>query len=261
MFEREQVSEEEILDQEPGEQVEEGGETEQSGEGDKSAGEQPTVEQLQESLRLAEARAEQSQRLLSQMQERLFEREERSPRKEEEEEEQPETDELESLTEEQMSSMTNKQLAQLSARLGAQAAVKAISKTLMPKIEERLSNLGSTVEEERARRDVATAAAKYQDFWTHKATMVALSQEPKYRSLGAEDLYLLAKARSGAGAGPTNVNKGKVTNPTDAQRRAARASGEKPVTMGGGTGGAKKGEMSPEEAADDAWNKVFGNKK
>lgn len=253
--------EQEILEQDPSEQGAEGEQIE-SGDGGKGAGEQPTAAQLQESLRIAEAKAEQSQRMLEQMQQRLIEREERPTRREvvEEEEEQPETDSISSLTEEQLSGLTNKQILELSRKAAVQDMAKVIEKKILPKIEERLSNLGSTVEEDRARRDVANTAAKYQDFWAHKTTMVEMSKNPKYQGLGAEDLYHIAKAKSG-GSGPTNINGGKVTNPTDAQRRAARASGEKPVTMGGGTQGANKKDLTDEEAADLAWQKVFGSKK
>lgn len=252
--------EQEILEQDPSE-LGEAGESSESGDGDKSAGEQPTVAQLQEALRASEARAEQSQRILETFQTRLMEREDRPVRKEvEEEEEQPETDALGSLTEEQLSGLTNKQILELSRKAATQDMVKIIEKKILPKIEERLSNLGSSVEEEKARRDVAQVATKYQDFWAHKNAMVQLSQDPKYRSLGAEDLYVIAKSKSG-GTSPTNINGGKVTNPTPAQKAAARASGEKPVTMGGGTQGAKKTDLTDEEAADAAWNKVFGNKK
>lgn len=252
--------EQEILEQDPSEQGADGEQIE-SGDGDKGAGEQPTAAQLQESLRIAEARAEQSQRMLEQMQQKLIEREDRPTRREEvEEEEQPETDAISSLTEEQLSGLTNKQILELSRKAAVQDMAKVIEKKILPKIEERLSNLGSTVEAEQARRDVANTAAKYQDFWAHQTAMIALSKNPKYQGLGAEDLYHIAKAKSG-GTGPTNINGGKVTNPTEAQRRAARASGEKPVTMGGGTQGANKKDLTDEEAADLAWQKVFGSKK
>lgn len=252
--------EQEILEQDPSEQGADGEQIE-SGDGANGAGEQPTAAQLQESLRIAEARAEQSQRLLEQMQQRLVERDDRPFRREEvEEEEQPETDSIASLTEEQLSGLTNKQILDLARKAAVQDMAKVVEKKILPKIEERLSNLGNTVEEDRARRDVANTAAKYQDFWAHQAAMIGLSKQPKYQGLGAEDLYHIAKAKSG-GTGPTNINGGKVTNPTDAQRRAARASGEKPVTMGGGTQGAKKTDLTDEEAADLAWQKVFGSKK
>lgn len=165
-------------------------------------------------------------------------------------------DPLEGLSDEKLAAMSNRDL--LTTAIGK--AVELIQTTLreefLPEVEARLSSLGETVADQSSRRDVAEAAAKYPDFWNYQKEMVAISVNPKYQGLGAEDVYILAKAAKGGGTATT-------TGPTPAQKKAAAAHTEKPgTTGGGGAATGKKGqEMTEQEAAQDAWNKVFGPKK
>lgn len=71
-------------------------------------------------------------------------------------------------------------------------------KTRSQPLEQRLGqleNTANTVVQERTQQAVTTTAAKYPDFWTFKDQMIQLSQ--RHPSLDAEELYMMAKAKSG----------------------------------------------------------------
>jgi hypothetical protein len=160
---------------------------------------------------------------------------------------------LADLTEEKLSAMSNRELLETAIEKAVALTSRQFQKHVIPKIEERLSHLGATVADEQARRDVAQTAVKYKDFWDYQKDMIVLSSDPKFRDLNAEDCYLLAKARRSGGKTDSNL----VT-----QARSAKAISEKPTTGSGGAGtSSKKGEMTADEAAQDAWEKVFGSKK
>lgn len=153
------------------------------------------------------------------------------------------------LDDEKLNTMTNRQLIE--------TAVSIISGKLqeefLPAIEEKLEGVTDTLEDQRAKREVAEAAGKYKDFWDFKPAMVQLSNQARYSNLGAEDLYILAKSRTGAsGAAPAKTE-------SAAAKASARAVSEKPNAGGSGKQAADK-ELSKEEAGDAAWEKVFGKK-
>lgn len=170
-------------------------------------------------------------------------------------------DPLEGLTEEKLGAMSNRELLATAIERSVELISSKLKDEFLPEVESRLSTLGDTVADQSAKRDVAEAAAKHSDFWQYKAEMVALSVNPRYEGLPAEDLYVLAKAqKTGFSAAPVTPG----TPGTPAQRRAATSHTEKPGGTGGGgagTGKNKAGEMEAGEAAEDAWNKVFGKPK
>jgi len=221
-------------------------------------GAKPTLESLQQSLRETQEQLQASQmRMLDpEYQEYLADR--RAGGKKEPQPKAPAKpmDPLEGLSEEEVNAMSNKQLIHTAVTRAVESISSKLRDDLLPEIEQRLSSMGDTVADQAAKREVAEAASKYQDFWTYQKQMVALSVQPKYDGLGAEDLYLLAKAAKDGGKQP----KGPVSKPTPGQRISAKAGTEKPGT---GTGGDPKGkteEMSAEEAGNAAWEKVFGKK-
>ena len=224
-------------------------------------GDAPTIESLQQKLAEATQREESAKlRMLDpDYQDYLAERRGRGRAPAKREEPKAPKDPLEGLTEEKLGAMSNRELLATAIEKSVELISSKLKDEFLPEVESRLSTLGDTVADQAAKRDVAEAAATHPDFWTYKAEMVALSVNPRYEGLPAEDLYVLAKAqKSGFSATPA------AGTGTQAQRRAASAHTEKPGGTGGGgagTGKNKSGEMEAGEAAADAWNKVFGKTK
>jgi hypothetical protein len=224
-------------------------------------GDAPTVESLQQKLADATQREESARlRLLDpDYQDYLAERRGRGRAPAQPAEPKAPKDPLEGLTEEKLGAMSNRELLATAIERSVELISSKLKEEFLPEVESRLSTLGDTVADQTAKRDVAEAAAKHPDFWSYKAEMVALSVNPRYEGLPAEDLYVLAKAQKSGFAAPAATGTG-----TPAQRRAASAHTEKPGGTGGGGAGSgknKSGEMEAGEAAEDAWNKVFGKPK
>jgi hypothetical protein len=221
---------------------------------DKSVGagtDVPTIEQLQEQVRQAQA-----ERDAARMQ--AWQATQGNGRTSEEEEEEAEpVNPLEGMSEERLSQMTNRELIETAVN----AFSKKMEAEILPKIRSEIGSLGKTVAEKNAQADVASTAAKHKDFWNFRMDMIQLSQQPRYAGLAAEDLYLLAKSRKGDAAPAARPTGAPAKKAEDASKeRDARAASEKPGSTGrASTKDAK--EMSPEEAGEDAYDKVFGSKK
>lgn len=253
--------ESQILDGTADDSVDNSSDPANPGDGGKG-GDTPTMESLQRQVAEATQREEAVRlRLLDpDYQEYLADRRGRGRAPAQREEPKAPKDPLEGLTEEKLGAMSNRELLATAIERSVELISSKLKEEFLPEVESRLSTLGDTVADQSAKREVAETAAKHSDFWNYKAEMVALSVNPRYEGLPAEDLYVLAKAqKSGFSAVPAAG-----TNGTPAQRRAASSHTEKPGSTGGGgagTGKNKSGEMEAGEAATDAWNKVFGKAK
>jgi len=229
--------------------------TQEQGDASKTAGsgtDVPTIEQLQEQVK--QAQAERDTAKLQAWQATQGNGRQSS----EDEEEEPEPiNPLEGLSEERLSQMTNRELIQTAV----EAFSKKMEAEILPKIRSEIGSLGKSVAERNAQTDVAQTAAKHKDFWNYRMDMIQLSQQSRYSSLPAEDLYLLARSRKGdapAAARPTGIASKKSED--TAKERDARAASEKPGSTGRASTKEPK-DMSSEEAGEDAYEKVFGPKK
>lgn len=229
--------------------------------------ESPTLESLAAQVRDLQAQNQQQQLT-------ILELRNQPPARVEDEPEAPEpVDPLAELSDETLAGMSNRDLI----KTAVTAVVKNLEATLVPRIQAQLGQVQDTVADQAARRDVAETATKHPDFWEYKNQMLVLSQQPAYRNLGAEDLYTLAKSKGGSSkaapaapkpAAPANPQEpqtlpratGAPPQKTPAQQAAdAAAASEKP---GGSAaaGSVPKEFKNAEEAANDAYAKVFGNK-
>lgn len=239
----------------------ESGQPSANGAGAPGSEQQPTLEQLISKVEELSAGRQQDQLVIRSLHERLSEKETV------EEEEVPEpVDPLADLTEEQLAGMSNRDLLKTAVAV----VTKGLETTLLPQITKQLGQISNTVADQAAQKQVADAASRIPDFWDYKAQMVALSAQPKYANLGAEDLYVLAKSRSGksgtaaapASSQPASLPRATTGAPqkTEAQKaQEAAAMTEKPGA-GAAAGTTQKSFATPEEAADDAFAKVFGKK-
>lgn len=231
--------------------------------GGATGAETPTLESLTKAVQELSAQNQQQQLTILDLKNQVG-------RQPEPEEPEP-VDPLAELSDEALSGMSNRDLI----KTAVQAVVKTLDQTLMPRIQAQLGKVENTVADQAALKDVADTAAKHGDFWDFKNQMFVLSQQPAYRSLGAEDLYTLAKSKSGARTAPASPAK-PATPATDVQtlprgttappqksaeqqKADAAAASEKP---GGSAaaGSVPKEFKTSEEAATDAYSKVFGNK-
>lgn len=238
------------------------GQTPASGGGAPGA-ETPTLESLAAQVRELSAQNQQQQLV-------ILDLKNQATRQPEPEEPEP-VDPLAELSDEKLSGMSNRELI----ATAVQAVTKTLESTLIPRIQAQLGQVQDTVADQAARKDVADTAAKHPDFWEFKNQMLVLSQQPAYKALGAEDLYVLAKTKSGKSA-PAAAPKAAPANSTEPQalpratgappqktpeqqRQDAAAASEKP---GGSAaaGSVPKEFKNADEAANDAYAKVFGNK-
>lgn len=220
------------------------------GDGGKAGATAPTLESLQAQLQATQQQLQAaSMRLLDPD---YIEYRQSGGRRKAEPKAEP-IDPLAGLTDDKLSAMTNRELIETAVS----AFATKLESEILPKIEERLQNIGESVQEQRASADVQEVAAKHPDFWDHKREMVALSSQPKFAGLGAEELYILAKGLSGKGGPTTAPAKGNVP----AARKAAATTERPGAGSGAGSGAAGTKEMSKEEAGDAAWEAVFGKGK
>lgn len=232
-----------------------------------SGGDSPTIETLSRKIEELSGQRQHDQLTILDLTNRLSQKELAG----QEEEEIESVDPLADLKDEDLAGMSNRDLI----KTAVSAITKKIETELLPRIQTQLGRINDTVADQAARKDVADVAAAHPDFWNFQKPMLVLSQQPRYASLGAEDLYLLAKSKTGGGkttvapaaaattTEPASLPRATTAPPqkTDAQKAAeAGAMSEKP---GGSAaaGTAQKEFKTPEEAASDAYSKVFGNNK
>lgn len=230
-----------------------------------TGGDSPTIEQLAQKVNELSNQRQQDQLTILDLTNRLSQTER-------EEEEKPEpVDPLAALTDEQLAGMSNRDLI----RTAVEAMTKQIDATVLPRIQSQLGQINETVADQAARKDVADTAAKHADFWDYRAPMLALSQQPRYASLGAEDLYMLAKSKTGGSSAPSRTAPSSTAPKVETLPRAttgappakspaqatadANATSEKP-NASAGAGDLKREFKSSDEAVDDAYAKVFGKK-
>ena len=128
------------------------------------------------------------------------------------------------LDEDQLEGMSKKQFLGMILSSVGKKFDEFLSKKTKP-LEDRLGNIeqtATTFTQEQTREKVAQVAKKYPDFWNFKDKMMQLSQQ--HVGLDAEELYLLAKAKSGQFV--PKQNRVQLERPTNTSARPAAVKGE-----------------------------------
>jgi hypothetical protein len=135
----------------------------------------------------------------------------------------------------------------------ANRTIKHMEKTVVKPLKEQLQQVTLNTSNVEIRTAVEAAKAKYPDFMDYKDDMIALART--HTSLPPEDLYLLARTKSGKAPVAAKPSKGADDTPPKVPK--IRFGGLKPAN--GGEGGDRNRKMSVEDALHAAWNEVAGS--